>query len=88
MEINSYTSLLFQQFPLPLYTMLFCGPNDNWRLLFWTTLFLGKGELFHGKWALDDKIVTAWFKEWQKFYDFLKKSTEFISTIVAPHTVQ
>ena len=32
----------------------------------------GGGELFHGKWALDDKILTAGFKEWQNSMISLK----------------
>ena len=43
-----------------------------------------EGELFRGKWALENKILKIGFKELQrmvKFYTFLKKSTEFISMI-------
>ena len=41
----------------------------------------GEGERFHGKWALEDKILTAGLKEWQNSMLSLKKSTEFISMI-------
>ena len=66
-----------------------CGPNDSWRLLFWTTLFLRRGGqeggTFHGKLVLEHKIFKTDFKEFQrmvKFYAFLKKSTEFFAMIV------
>ena len=71
-------------FPLPLYTMLLCGPNDYWRLLFWTTLFWGGGGEGDFSWemGIGGQNFNNWFQRMVKFYAFLKRSTEFISIIV------
>ena len=47
------------------------------------TLFLGGREFFHGKIGIGGQNPNNWFQRIVKFYAFLKKSTEFISMIVA-----
>ena len=67
----------FHNFPLPFMQCPLWTNLDN--------IVLWGGGLFHGKWALEHKILKTGFKEFQrmvKFYAFLEKSTEFISMVV------
>ena len=51
--------------------MLLCGPNDNWRLLFWTTQSLGGGGRGDFSWLMGirGQNLKNGFKEWLTLFD-------------------